>query len=254
MKKIKIIIILLGFLCYSLTFAAQDASILGSSNNPYKIHAIVASESMATISSQMAGLISNLYVKNGSTFKKNDLLLQFDCREQLATLQKAKAEVKLAEVGQKSYARLSALGSASVLKVAESQAQLEKALGDQKIAEKKVSDCQIRAPFSGQVTELFVHQNESVQTYQKVFDVLDNSDLVVNVLVPSNWMSWLTVGSTFQLKVDETQQTYTVKVARIVRAVDAVSRSVNIIGTFVSAQPELQFGMSGDAIFTGPSK
>lgn len=241
------------FLCIFVTFGFADTASL-SPENPYQIHAIISSETSATISSPMAGLVDNLFIKEGSTFKKDSVLLQFDCRTQLANLQKAQADLNFAQINRDSYTKLSNLGAASAMKVAESKANFEKSQADLKIAQKEVSDCEIKAPYDGQVTELYVHQNESVQLYQKLFDIFDNKALVAEVLVPSDWLAWLKQGSTFQLAVDETNKTYTVTVNRIIQEVDAVSRSVKVIGIFSNIPDDVQAGMSGDATFQGPKK
>lgn len=233
---------------------ADKTSVLTATQNvPNEIHAVVSTETMAAISSPMAGLITKIFVKDGSVFKKGEVLLQFDCREQLADLEKANAAVKFAQVNKSSYARLAQLGSASKMKVAESFAEFEKAKGNQAIAQKHVSDCEIKAPYDGRITELSVHQDESVQLFQHLFDIMNNDDLVVKVLVPSDWLGWLKIGSTFQLKVSETGKNYTIKVERMVERVDAVSQTVKIIGKFVTPPTDLTTGMSGDATFEKPN-
>lgn len=242
MKKLSL---LLGCIFLSTTYAAT----IDHLNAPEKIYAVITSETKATLASPMAGYIENLYIKEGSKFKKGDILLQYDCKIEEAELQKADAEITLAKVNKDSYARLSKLGSASKMNVAEAQAQYGKAIAEQKIASKKVSDCQIKAPFNGQVTSLLVHQHETMQLHQELFSILSNDALVVRVLVPSNWMAWLKVGTAFKLQVRETHKTYSAVVERIVNQVDAVSRSVKIIGRLEGKYPDLKSGMSGSAIF-----
>ncbi len=123
MKKI---IAIIACLYISMCFADQSPNQFKPSDNPYTVHAVVFSENSAVISSPMAGLVTNLLIKDGSTFKKGQILIRFDCRIQHALLQKISADIKLSLINKESYAKLSKLGSASNMKVAESHANFEK--------------------------------------------------------------------------------------------------------------------------------
>lgn len=216
-----------------------------------RVHAVITSEKVATISSPMDGYIDKLYVKEGSHFKKDGLLLQFDCRLQLAENKKVKAELNLAKLNLDSQQRLNQLGSASKLKMAEAIAQLEKTQAELEISQKKISDCQITAPFSGQITELFVHQHETIKANQKIFRILNNQDLIVKLLLPSHWLKKISLGKKFRLFIEETNQIYQAKVIRINDEVDPVSRSIKIIANIETKTHALKSGMSGYAIFKG---
>ncbi len=245
----KSILTLIIFVICSVTYANSAANPAQQSDN-LKIHAVVTSETTATLASPMAGYIDKLNIKDGSNFQKGKVLVEFDCKIEKAELQKAKAEVKLSKTNKDSYARLSRLGSASKVKVAESQAQYEKAVADEKIATKKVSDCEIKAPFNGQVTELFVHQHETMQLHQKLFTILANDSIVVKVLIPSDWLPWIKIGTKFQFYARETNKSYQVKIERLINQVDAVSRSVKLLGVVEGNYPNLKSGMSGEATFS----
>ncbi|WP_411017422.1 HlyD family efflux transporter periplasmic adaptor subunit, partial [Salmonella sp. s51695] len=65
--------------------------------------------------------------------------------------------------------------------------------------------CAIAAPFSGRVAEQKVREQQYVQPGQALLDILDDSVLELEFLVPSRWLSWLRVGGTFQVQIDETR-------------------------------------------------
>lgn len=231
----------------------SSASTKPISKKVYKVHAVLATETQAVISSPMAGYLEKLLIKEGSNFKKDDVLLEFDCEKRLAALNKSTAQLKLAEINFDSYQRLEKLESASRMKVAETEADYKKALAERRITAHDVKNCKITAPFDGQVTDLLVHQHETVQLYQKLFKVLDNDALTVKMLVPSTWLSWLKIGSPFTLMLREGAKAYKGRVLRIVSRIDAVSRSVKLVGEIFNKQADLRSGMSGEAIFEGPS-
>ncbi len=216
-----------------------------------KIHAVITSESTAMISSPMDGYIKKLKIKDGSQFKKNQLLVEFDCRVQQAEQKKALSEVSLSKLNLRSQTRLHQLGSASKLNIAEAKAQHQKAMAELEITNKKVDDCSIEAPFDGQIIELFVHQHETISLNQKVFKILSNQDLSVKVLIPSSWLGQVSVGTEFKLYIKENNKTYAATIVRISNHVDAISQSVKAIAKVKDHSLSLKSGMSGDAIFPG---
>ena len=214
-----------------------------------KVHAVITSEKIATISSPMNGYIEKLNIKDGSHFKTNQTLIEFDCRLQLAEQKKATAEVTLSKINLNSQKRLNQLGSASKIKLAEADAQYLKSLAELEIADKQVSDCNIQAPFDGQITELYVHQHETIKINQQIFNILSNDSIIVRLLVPSYWLSKINIGTDFTINIKETNKTYTAKIVRISNSVDAVSRSVKVIAEVTDKQSDLKSGMSGYAFF-----
>jgi membrane fusion protein (multidrug efflux system) len=73
------------------------------------------------------------------------------------------------------------------------------------------------------------------------------------MIVPSNWLSWLKVGTPFDVVIDETSRTYPGKLVRISGKVDAISRSIKVYGRIDGAAPDLLPGMSGRALFKQPA-
>jgi hypothetical protein len=63
---------------------------------------------------------------------------------------------------------------------------------------------------------------------QALLDILDDSALELEFLVPSRWLSWLQQGTEFQVRIDETGKTYPAKVQRLAARVDPVSQSIKV--------------------------
>ena len=57
----------------------------------------VEAENYVTIASRMSGLITTLNAREGDRFSQGDILLEFDTEEQEAELERAHAELELAE-------------------------------------------------------------------------------------------------------------------------------------------------------------
>ena len=98
---------------------------------------------------------------------------------------------------------------------------------------------------AGRVAEQKVREQQYVQPGQPLLDILDDSVLELEFLVPSVWLRWLTVGGGFEVQIDETRKTYPARFIRIGARVDPVSQSVKVAATIDGIFPELIVGMSG---------
>ena len=83
--------------------------------------------------------------------------------------------------------------------------------------------------------------------------IIDDKNLEIAFIVPSRWITWLKPGYKFVYRVNETGKSYPSKVVQRGAQVDAVSRSVVIIGETLSRYNELVPGMSGQVIINPPN-
>ena len=86
--------------------------------------------------------------------------------------------------------------------------------------------------------------------------ILDDGELEIELIVPSAWLTWLSSGSGFSLRVDETGREYDAEIARIGAAADPVSQTVRLEARFRKHPTDVLAGMSGTARFeaAGPAR
>lgn len=213
------------------------------------IRVLVAAEQESTLAAQMTGRIDQLNVQLGASIKSGQSLLRFVCEEQEAHLKMAKAEFYGAQQTYESKIKLQAMQSVSELEVQQAAAAAEKAKAQIQLYQAQIKLCHINAPFSGRVTKLHVKAYESVNTGQPLIDIVNDRKLKLQLHLPSTWLSWVKVGSSFTLQIDETGKNYEGRVRRINGKVDAVSQSVEIEGEVAGDTEGLLPGMSGQAQF-----
>ena len=201
-----------------------------------------------TIAAEIGAKISSIGVSEGGAFKTGQLLVSFDCSLQKAQLDKAQAELEGAEQTLQSNLKLEKLNSVGQLELDLSKSSVNKAKADLGANNAVLSKCQVTAPFSGRVAEQKVREQQYVQAGQAMLDILDDSVLELEFLVPSVWLQWLKVGGTFQVQIDETRKTYPSKFTRIGARVDPVSQSVKVAAAINGRFPELMAGMSGKVL------
>jgi RND family efflux transporter MFP subunit len=206
-----------------------------------------------TIASEIGAKISRIGVPEGASFRAGQLLIQLDCSIQQAQLQKARAALEAAEKTWTANKRLDELHSIGKVELEVSQAEMSKARADVSATSVVLSKCAIAAPFAGRVAEQKAREQQYVQPGQALLDILDDSVLELEFIVPSRWLAWLKPGYGFQVHIDETNKNYPAKVQRIGARVDPVSQSVKLSATISGRFPELIAGMSGRVALQPPA-
>lgn len=211
--------------------------------------ALIRSKFQAVLSSEIAGRILKMPVREGERFGKGDRLVEFDCAWYVASQQSAQAALSHAQAKQNGTEAMAAMRSAGSMDVALARADTEKAKADLKLAAISVERCLIAAPFDGRVVEQKIHAFESVAQNTPLLTVLADSDLEVSLVVPATWLVWLKPGQPFTLAIDETNHTHPGTISRLGAQIDPISQTVTVYGDLSDPDRDLVAGMSGTASF-----
>lgn len=218
-----------------------------------EIRAQLLPRQFTTLAAEIGAKVNKLPVPEGGAFKAGQALVGFDCTVQQAMLQKARAELNAAEATDKANQRLAELNSVGQLEVDLGRAGRQKAVAEVGAQQAVLGKCSIAAPFAGRIAEQKVREQQFVQPGQPLLDILDDSVLELEFLVPSAWLVWLRTGQTFEVEIDETGKRYPARFERIGARVDPVSQSVKVAAAIVGHFPELISGMSGRVMVTPPT-
>jgi RND family efflux transporter MFP subunit len=253
--------LLLG-LCAVVSAAAQSAATGGvvtaqasvprMGTERQEIRAQLLPRRYTTLAAEIGAKVNALPVAESGAFAEGQLLIGFDCSLQQTQLQKAQAELDATEFTFKSNQRLAELNSVGQLELDLSRAAVNKARAEVAANQAVLAKCRIMAPFAGRVAEQKVREQQYVQPGQALLDVIDDSVLELEFLVPSRWLMWLRVGGAFKVTIDETRKTYPAKFIRIGARVDPVSQSVKVVAAIDGRFPELVSGMSGRVQVAAP--
>ncbi|MGE0312667.1 MAG: efflux RND transporter periplasmic adaptor subunit [Lautropia sp.] len=211
-------------------------------------------ERETTIVSQMVGTVDRLGGDLGAAFRAGATLVRFNCTEQQARLNMARAEFNSADEQHRAKQRLQALGGAGEVEVSLARAAVAKAQAQIDLGVAQMSQCAIHAPFAGRISKLHVRQYQGVNVGQAVMDIVSNGPLEVKLNAPSRWLAWLKKGTRFEIAIDETGRRYPATISAINARVDPVSQSIEVEGRVSGSFPELLAGMSGNARFDPPAR
>ena len=211
--------------------------------------ALVVASQEAILSSELAARIENIAVKEMQRFKKEDLLIQFDCSLYEAQKDVVSANANSALIKLKSDEQMLQMRSIGKYELELSISEYEKAKSELRIAELNVERCQIKAPFDGAVEEVVVNTFETIQPQVELMKIIQTEVLELEMVVSSEWISWLKIGHPIKVYIDEIQKEFNATISGIGANVDAVSQTIQLKGTITDTSPALLPGMSGRVVF-----
>ena len=211
--------------------------------------ALVVASQEAVLSSELAARIENIAVKEMQRFQKGDLLIQFDCSLYEAQKDVVSANANGALIKLKSDEQMLQMRSIGKYELELSISEYEKAKSELRIAELNVERCQIKAPFDGAVEEVVVNTFETIQPQVELMKIIQTDILELEMVVSSEWISWLKIGHPIKVYIDEIQKEFNASVSGIGANVDPVSQTIQLKGTITNTSPALLPGMSGRVVF-----
>ena len=230
---------LVGLLACSPAFTAAAES--GS----FDVRAQLIARKTTVLSSEIAGKVLQLPVREGEAFSEGQEIVAIDCAAYRARLAQMDAQVNRATRKLESQRLLDQRGAIGKMDLDFAEIDLDAARAEQQLAALDVSRCSIAAPFSGRVADRKVQPFQYVTVGQPVIDILNDRDLELELLASSRWLSWLKPGATFVVRVDELGRDFPAIVTRIGPRIDPVSQTVKIYGRIDGEFTELVPGMSG---------
>ncbi|PTQ68182.1 efflux RND transporter periplasmic adaptor subunit [Pseudomonas sp. GV071] len=230
--------------------AAGEGS--GTALDNREIRAQLSPLRYTTLAAEVGAKINRFPLREGAAFKQGQVLVQFDCTLQQAQLAKADAALMAANAAWRGNQKLAELNSVGQMELEISKAEVLKAQADVAGNRALIGKCQIAAPFAGRIAEQKVREQQYVQAGQALLDIIDDSQLELEFIVPSRWLAWVREGTAFEVNIDETGKSYPAKVQRIGARVDPVSQSVKLTAVIDGHFNELIAGMSGRVQMAAP--
>jgi multidrug efflux pump subunit AcrA (membrane-fusion protein) len=111
------------------------------------------------------------------------------------------------------------------------------------LAQEKLADCTIRAPFNGTVKERLVDVGQYVREQTPVMSITTMNPLKLLTSVPERWFPYVGQGALMELKVEAYDDRFPCKVRRVGLAVDPQSRTFNIEATVDNSSGRLRPGL-----------
>lgn len=181
------------------------------------------------VTSQTTGTLLRVLAQEGDRVRQGQLLAELDSREAQAQLQRAEAVHGNARAAFQRVERLRETNITTEAELEQARAAFEIAQADVALWRARVSFTRIVAPSGGTVTAKLVEAGGSVSTNQRLFDLADDSLLVVRVQVSERDVVRLREGLPVTVHLDALPDTSVPgRVRRVFPSADPVTRLVPI--------------------------
>lgn len=215
---------------------------------------IIIAKHQPVISSELSARVEKVPFREGEYFKKGQLLVSFN--KELLSAQKDKAEAELDGALQtlennKDLERLESIGS---LDVSLAEVKVKGRRAEVEMTHIALNRCQIKAPFNGRIVALLIDEHESVAPNQKLLEIVSTEQLLVEVMAPSNWLTWLSPGQLFFVKIDALSIETEAEIISVGAVVDPVSGMIKFQGQLVGDTTGLLPGMMATTLFNASER
>jgi len=211
---------------------------------------IVAAARRVRLGARMDAAVSALHAREGERYRQGDMLVEFDCSVERASLEEARIAFQLAKLGHKTRKREYESREITEEQVEMAALQSEAALAALNRMRERVKYCAITAPFNARVVKVFAAEHEEVAAHKPVVEIAEDTALQFHLLLPWAWLQWLSIGDEFDVRI--AGRDYRARLKHLAPEADPVDKSLAAVARILNADNRLVIGMSGAARFTPP--
>ena len=161
----------------------------------------IEASSASMLSFPVTGNVTKVYVREGQKVAEGQLLAEVNDASFKQAYSAAQATLRQAQDG---YDRLKLLhdkGSISEVQWVEMETKLAQAVSSEAIAKRNLENCKLRAPYSGVIGKVNAEEGMNVLPGNTVLTLLQTHGMQVNIPIPENVISSVTVGQPVRISV-----------------------------------------------------
>jgi len=189
--------------------------------------AIEANESIA-LQSEVSGLITGIYFKEGSNVNKGALLLKINDRDIQAQLQQARTKEKLSSTNEDRAKQLLQKGAISQEEYDTSLADLLSLRAQTQLIRAQLAKTSIYAPFSGKIGLRSVSTGEYITPSKVIANLMSINPIKIRFSVPEKYAGQIQVDSPISFKTSSSSKVYTGKVFAIEPGINTQTRTLQL--------------------------
>ncbi len=218
----------------------------GDIQQTYRTITTLEAENDAEVVARSTGVLEKIFVEEGDTVKKGQLLAQLDVEQlslEVAQLSATSKKLKKELDRQKSLFKRK-LTSSDALDRARFEFQSQNA--QYKISKLKLNYASIRAPIDGMIIERHVKAGNLIKNNDPLFKVVDPTSLVAVMFLPEKEMANIKKNQAILLAVDALNGSIiTGNVDRIRPSIDITTGTFKVVAKLNNPDQLLQNGMFG---------
>jgi membrane fusion protein (multidrug efflux system) len=200
--------------------------------------------------SETSGVVTGIRVKEGDRVGKGQILATIDQKYLSIDLETAEDAYQKIKVDQQRYESSFKTGGVTQSQVDDINLQLRNAANKVEQAKRRIGDAHIKAPISGIINKKHIEVGAYLSTATALFDIVDVSQLKLNVSVNESQVVHLQTGSKVDIKVPVfPDKTFSGKVSFIAPKADASLNFPLEIKVDNDKSNKVKAGMYATAVF-----
>ena len=209
----------------------------------------------AVVSSELAGVVSQIAFENGRTAKKGDLLVQLDASAEEAQLKSAEADLQLARSDLERSRELVGRKVISKAEIDAAESKFKQKEGSVEQMRSMIAKKTVRAPFDGQLGIRQVNVGQMINAGQQVVPLTSLDPVFADFALPQQHLGQLKPGLEVHVTTDALPgRVFKGKVTAINSMVDSSTRNITLQATLENPDHALRPGMFAKAEVTLPEK
>jgi membrane fusion protein (multidrug efflux system) len=196
------------------------------------------------LSFETSGKLVNINFIEGTRVRKGDLLAKINDKPLQAQLEKLLAQQKLAEA--KEFRQRSLLGRDAISQESYDQIQteLQTTQADINLVKARILETELRAPFDGVIGLRYLSEGAYVNTSTKIARLVKSVPLKIEFAVSERYAAEVKAGFPITFRVDGSETIYNASVYAVDSKTDIVTRTVLLRAIYPNRNEELKTGRS----------
>lgn len=192
-----------------------------------------------TLRSEVAGLVTGIYFKEGSNVSKGATLVKINDRDIQAQLREVITRENLSASNENRAKQLLAKGAISQEEYDTSLAELQALKSQVQLIRAQLAKTTIIAPFSGKVGLRNISMGEYITPSTTIANLLSTNPVKINFSIPEKYVSQLNSNSNISFTIDGSNKTFSGKVFAIEPGINQTTRTLQIKALAQNASGEL---------------
>lgn len=167
----------------------------------------------ALVISPYPGTLLELNAVKGRKVAKGTVIAKVDSESLRSAYEIAKSTLEQAQDGYDRVEKVYGNGSVTEVKMVEIRTKLEQAKAAEKAARQALDECEIKAPFSGVIGEVYCQKGELLTAAAPVVQILDVESVEIHFSVPEKEYSHIALGDKAEVEIPALDRTVTGSVA-----------------------------------------
>jgi membrane fusion protein (multidrug efflux system) len=205
-------------------------------NNTIQVAGSVMANEEVDLKPETNGKIEKLFIQEGATIKKGDLLLKIKDADLQAMLEKQNYQIRLSKENESRQKRLLEIQAISQQEYDVAMNQLNTLKADAEVLKVQISKTEIRAPFDGVIGLKYVSEGSFVSGTSRIATIQDMDPLKIDFSLPEQYIHSIHIHDSILFTVPGSDKEFAGLVYAIEPKIDPATRTVQVRAVYPNKQ------------------